>query len=155
MARLEIEVRNLDRIREYFQKSPVTVTIELTKAIRGSAVLVERYGKQEAPVDRGELRSSIRPRFMHLAVAIGPHAKYAVPVHEGSKPHWPPIKAFTGKEESLDLWARRHGVSAFAVARSIARKGTKPNPFMERAAVLAKPGVLKLFDKAADKIIKG
>lgn len=46
--------------------------------------------------------------------------KYALYVEEGTKPHFPPIKAIQG-------WADRHGIPAFVVAQSIATWGTQGN----------------------------
>lgn len=48
--------------------------------------------------------------------------KYAVFVEEGTRPHWPPIKALQG-------WADRHDIPVFMVARAIALRGTKPRYF--------------------------
>lgn len=44
--------------------------------------------------------------------------KYALPLEEGSRPHFPPIAALKG-------WADRHDIPVFLVARKIAREGTK------------------------------
>jgi hypothetical protein len=48
--------------------------------------------------------------------------KYAAAVDQGSKPHFPPIEALQG-------WADRHGIPVWAVARKIAKKGTKARRF--------------------------
>lgn len=130
------------------------MTTELRRTLQRSAIIVQRFARQEAPVDRGQLRNSIQIRQLLHSVVITPRAKYALPVHEGSRPHFPPIKALTGKEESLDLWARRRGINPFLLARSIARKGTKPNPFMERAADKATPQVQAEFDALVARLVR-
>lgn len=151
---IEVEVRGVERVREYFATRPAKVKVELTKALDKSAITLQRAGREEAPVDRGPLRNSIGVRHLNMAVAVGPSAKYAVAVHEGTKPHFPPIKAFTGKEESLDLWARRHGMPAYPVALAIARRGTKPNKYMERAADKSRDDVQRFFNQAVDRIVE-
>jgi len=54
--------------------------------------------------------------------------KYAFFVEEGTRPHWPNIDALRG-------WANRHGIPVWAVARSIATKGTEPRKMFEKAFV--------------------
>jgi hypothetical protein len=44
----------------------------------------------------------------------------------GSKPHWPPLAALEG-------WAKRHGTTAYVVARAIARRGNVPRRFLSKA----------------------
>lgn len=61
--------------------------------------------------------------------------KYALPLEEGSRPHFPPLKALEG-------WAERHNIPVFLVARKIAREGTKGR-FMWR------DGFADLQDKVA------
>ncbi len=50
---------------------------------------------------------------------------YASAVEKGTKPHFPPPQSLSG-------WASRHGMTGleFVIARSIASKGTKAQPFM-------------------------
>ena len=81
--------------------------------------------KSETPVDTGVLRSSIvgtvrhgPGRYFTGQIAAGRQAPHAIYVEEGTRPHWPPIRALEG-------WARRHGISAFLVARAISRRGTR------------------------------
>jgi hypothetical protein len=153
-----VQLQSLDDVIAAFRRAPALVIGELNQAIHVSALVVQRMARKEAPADRGILRNSIKISFRPLSATVAPSgasAKYAVPVHEGSKPHFPPIKALTGKEEALDLWARRHGIPAWAVARSIARKGTKANPFMQRAAEAAEGDIVAAFDVAVGNITRG
>ena len=48
----------------------------------------------------------------------------------------PPIKP-------IDLWVKRKGIAipAFVIARSIAKKGTKANPFLKRTVELEETNV--------------
>lgn len=52
--------------------------------------------------------------------------KYGLFVHEGTSPHWAP-------KEALEDWAQLKGIPVRALQVSIARKGTKANPFAKRA----------------------
>lgn len=92
---------------------------------------VESRAKQLCPVDQGQLRASISTQLEvergSLQVVVGSSLKYAIFVHEGTRPHWPPKGALAG-------WARRHGMaSEFPVRRAIARRGTRPRPFLRDA----------------------
>lgn len=152
---LTIQVVGLDELRRKFQAAPLKVSAELHRALLQAGIMFQRFGREEAPVDQGIMRNKIGFRMRGGGVEIGPFgSKYAAAVHEGTRPHFPPIKALTGKEESLDLWARRHGMDPFLLARSIARKGTKANPFMSRAADRGRNDVRRLFQRAVARIVE-
>lgn len=156
MISIALDLQNMEKLRMFFATAPDRTSKELTRARNQSAVTVERAAKQEAPIDQGILRSSIRSTFQQFGVIVEPHSKYALAVHEGSKPHWPPIKQFTGRDEALDKWVRRHGMdesAVFPIALSISQKGTKPNPFMQRAAESSEEKVIGYFDAAIDRLL--
>ncbi len=115
---------------------------------------IMRASKPLVPVFHGALRSSghvqlpRRTASGDVEVLLGyggAAASYAVFVHEGTGPavgrpqYWPPIDA-------LKPWARKKLGDenlAFAVAKKIHDKGTKPLKFLEipfRAAVPGMPG---------------
>jgi hypothetical protein len=83
----------------------------------------------------GDLRKSITTEVKRTLGALqartGTDIKYAVFVHEGTRPHWPP-------ELPIRQWAvRKLGVTGpevrkvtYAVRAKIARSGTKARPFM-------------------------
>jgi hypothetical protein len=80
------------------------------------------------PVHSSRLRSSIRFALHVDAQGLyglaGSDVEYAAAVHNGSRPHMPPVAALT-------VWASRHGfASPWPVALKIAAKGTKPHPFL-------------------------
>lgn len=96
--------------------------------IEGQLRAVEVAAKQRCPVDQAKLRASSKIEMKQGA--HGPEGTltftetYAVFVHEGTRPHWPPLRALEG-------WARRHGFpNAYLVARAISIKGTKGTPFL-------------------------
>lgn len=62
--------------------------------------------------------------------------KYWLFVHEWTAPHWAPA-------EALKDWANLKGIPVRALQYSIARKGTRANPFVKRA-----------FDEKKDMMIK-
>ena len=65
--------------------------------------------------------------------------KYAAAVEFGSVPHWAPIAP-------LKQWAKRKlgdEGAAYAVQKTIAKKGTKPKPFLRPAYMKVIPGYKK------------
>lgn len=88
------------------------------------------YHKEVKEVPRGatgKLAKSIHQLVTEVAATIGPDhkLKYALYVEKGTKPHMPPVDA-------IQAWAEQKGLNPWAVAKSIAKKGTKANPFVER-----------------------
>jgi HK97 gp10 family phage protein len=113
------------------------------RGMREATLLVTRSAKEFAPVDTGRLRASITPEVRRngdsVTGVVGTNVKYAAAVELGSRPHRPPIGP-------LKVWARRKGANAYAVAKAIAKQGTKPHRFMQpafhkdKAAIAAKLG---------------
>lgn len=125
-------------LRESFRRAPTVVTQKLNAWIYTTALRTERSAKQHVPpnVDTGQLESSIHTFPGRLQAEVKPTAKYAIYVHEGRKPgRMPPWREGT----PLNAWARRHSIPPFMAARAIARKGTKGNPFMDKAYEEVKP----------------
>ena len=54
--------------------------------------------------------------------------------------------------QSLKAWAEKKGLNPFAVAKSIAKKGTKANPFFQTAVGSVEDRVNQEFDKALENI---
>jgi phage gpG-like protein len=123
----------------------------MLNAMRDATLMVTRDAKKNAPVDTGRLRASITPEVIDVGETIrgvvGSNVSYAPYVELGTRPHWPPIAA-------LEVWARRHGVSAFLVARAISRRGTKPVEYLQRAFDANKGRIELKINQAVTGIIK-
>lgn len=137
---------NIKPTQKAFDAYKRTLEPNLNKALDKSANNIWRKSKEMSPVDTNTLRGSIsinksRREFKR---AVGSSVKYAVFVHEGTRPHFPPIKALEG-------WARRHKISPFVVARSIARKGTKAVPFLEKPLNESFKDIVGFIEEALEK----
>lgn len=126
---MDVELRIDEAALNFATRSPDS---ELGRWLRGELVAVEFGAKQRCPVDEGELRASstveVRPTPTGLEGELQFQAAHALFVHEGTRPHWPPVGALTD-------WARRHGIpNPFLVARAIALRGTRAVPFLRDAA---------------------
>ncbi|MEI7890919.1 MAG: HK97 gp10 family phage protein [bacterium] len=143
----EIKINNLDKIQKLIMSYPMQSAMNFNEAITKTLIAVERYAIMGAPVDTGRLRSNWRLSVQMLRGELVNTTEYAIFVAKGTKPHWPPIKAIT-------KWANRKGIPPFLVARSIARKGTKANPFFDNAVSVGQVIADDEFQKALDKTIK-
>lgn len=124
------EVRGLvEAVRKLEQVARDVHGAPMADAMQKATLLVSNSAKRYSPVDMGGLRASITPEvratWREVTGVVGSNLKYAPYMELGTKPHWPPLKA-------VEVWARRHGLSAFLVARAIARKGTKARRFLQR-----------------------
>lgn len=107
------------------------ITVKASNEIKGqilkSGLIIESKAKDKAPVDTGLLRAEVETRISDggFTYEVFPTSKYAAFVEFGTKPHFPPPQALAG-------WARRHGLSGreYLIARAIARRGTRPQPFL-------------------------
>jgi HK97 gp10 family phage protein len=129
---IKISSRDAETIRRALS-NPQLLGGPIRSFLVKTGFVVERTGKENAPVDTGRLRSSITSRVgqdirSDPSVFIGSNLLYAPYVEFGTKPHWPPLSA-------MQPWAKRHGFpagrrGAFLVARAISRRGTRPQPFL-------------------------
>lgn len=111
------------------------------------AIFIQSRARENAPVDRGQLRNRIGvEKPTTRSRRIGPNLPYGEFVETGTRPHFPPPAA-------LDGWAKRHGFpNGFVVARMIARKGTRAQPYMGPAAEAAEGHIRTLVPILAAEI---
>ena len=123
----------------------------LLQAMRDSTLLVHRTARPRAPVDKGRLRASITPVVeaagRTVRGIVGSNVEYAPYVELGTRPHWPPVAALT-------VWSRRHGLSAFLVARAISRRGLPPRRFLQRGLDENAARIYLLIARAVDQALE-
>lgn len=146
-----VEVRGLVETQEKLEQVVGDLRGEaFLQALREATLIVERAAKVNAPVDTGRLRASItsevRRSGLNVRGAVGSNVEYAAAVELGSRPHFPPIAA-------LETWARRKGISAYLVARAIARRGTKPRRYLQKAYEENEARVVKKIGDGVGKIV--
>lgn len=145
---IDIDIIGLEDVAARFKRAPEVVAARLITALNVSALAAQREIRKEAPTDRARLRNSVQIQALgRFALSVGTNVKYAIYVHEGTRPHrapWDPI----------ERWARRRGIPAFPVWYSIMKKGTKANPFFERGTKAAEPAINNQFEYAGRLIAK-
>lgn len=145
---ISYQIRGIDELLAKFDKAPVLVGTAMDTALNKSAITIQGKIREKAPVDTGRLRNSILyMRIGTLVYAVATNAKYAVYVHEGTRPHAMPLSA-------IEPWAKRRGIPAGAVWQAILKRGTKANPFFKEGAEASESQVNMYFDQAIDTVLK-
>lgn len=147
---ISIDARQLHRA---MKQAPFKVKVGMTAWVARTALRTEREEKQDIRphVDTGELQSSVHTFLNGLSAEVKPTSKHAIFVHEGRRPgRMPPF----GPNTSLGSWARRKGMNAFLVARSIGKRGIKPYRYVDRAYSNVKPVAERDASQTLDQIVR-
>lgn len=146
---IEIIVPSLNSVISLVEKAPAIAEKHIDLAIRRSLARVRGEINRESPygVSQKHLRDAWVFEFARFEGTLKSEVPYAAAVEYGTRPHYV-------SPEQLAPWAQSKGLNPYAVSKSIAKKGTKANPFFQRAVNTATPGVLIEFDKAIQGIIK-
>lgn len=148
----EIKIENLDEIREAFRMYPIIADQEISKGLLESGKLIVGTEKGEVPIGvTNHLRQSIGMRLTANSVVIVPKKEYAIPVHEGTRPHYVSV---SNPRSPLRIWAIKKGLNPYAVQKTIMRKGTRANPFVDRTINMTNNKVRKIFVGVLENIIK-
>jgi phage gpG-like protein len=146
---MKLEFRGIDATIENIQRIGHQLS-RLDKPMRTATLLVTRSARRNAPVDTGVLRASIMPGSRSqgdvTVGVVGSNVKYAPFMELGTRPHWPPL-------EALETWARRHGTTAYVVARAISRRGLKPRRYLQRALEDNARRIKRLLGSHVGKIV--
>jgi HK97 gp10 family phage protein len=146
---LTFRVLGLDRFQKGLQSAAKATPVEMRAAMTEATLTVESTARSLAPRDTGRLQGSISSRITgggtSLVGEIGPSVRYGLFVERGTRPHWPPVAAVSG-------WARRRGIPPFLVARSIARKGTRAQPYMEPALERNRGRIEAIFARVGARV---
>lgn len=143
---IDVKIEGVAELKKAFSKSPVIVANEMKDAIYSALLLLQGSAREFVPKDTSNLASQIRPQMINsLHGELNANTQYALYVHEGTRPHYPPLIA-------LEPWARRHGIPAILVQRAIGRNGTKPRPFMTQAREAQDLSISRIFEKALEII---
>ncbi|MEP0004579.1 MAG: hypothetical protein ABJ387_03500 [Balneola sp.] len=83
----------------------------------------------------GDIMKSVQAEVEKLKddfrLQFGANVRHAIYVHEGTKPHWAPVKPIRQwVHKKLNLRGKELKNVTFLVRRKIAREGTKAKPFL-------------------------
>ncbi len=125
----------------------------MLEGMRDATLLVTGTARTLVPVDTGRLRASILPEVRSepltgsIVGVVGSAVEHAPYVELGTKPHWPPLAA-------LEVWAQRHGTTAFAVAQAISRRGTKAYRYLQGAVEQNESKIVALIGDVVSRIVE-
>lgn len=155
MILTKVSIQGLEDVLAAYGGANVLVNSELNVAMRKSVLVLKAEAKIQAPVGATNvLRSAIYSKVtgggygVTGEVGVGPAAPYGVCVHEGTRPHMPPVG-------SIRQWAERklgNAGLAWPIAIHISKYGTKANPFMDRAWESKQAKIDAFFDAAQTAI---
>ncbi|MGB3822429.1 MAG: hypothetical protein WA972_05665 [Rhodococcus qingshengii] len=149
MVQVRIDV-DTAKVEQMLVMAPEKLNAAMRRALKLSTIETQREMRMKVNVGvTGDVRNSIRADVTGLTGTVGPTAKHALPLETGSRPHWVSIR----EGSPLRKWADMKGIPARAVQLSIARKGTKPHPFVQPTATLMEPRIQRYFDQGIDKVI--
>lgn len=144
---ITLEIKNLDIVRNTLAKYPAVSEKRIGTAIQRSLVRVLGEEKKTAPFGvSGGLRDRWSIKLGRFTGSLVSGVKYGMGVEKGTKPHAVPVSA-------IAPWAIKKGLNPWAVVNSIKKKGTKANPFFERAVGQASKGVEQEFSDAVRDIL--
>lgn len=138
-------------IPEGLEHGDVVLSEEINKGLRDASLTVEGAAKSLAPMMTGNLKRTIVSAVVPLGGTptgiVAAQAGYAPYVEYGTRPHKPPF-------EPIRRWASANGANPWAIWNAIAKRGTRPHPFMEPAAEASRDSVLERLQKAMDAVLK-
>jgi len=140
---ITIKINGLDRFIKNLDKSPKSMNQKLQEAINISALYTTEEIKKVTPRKTSRLRRSILPRFLNLSAIIEPNVKYAIFVHEGTRPH-----IITPRNKKALYWK-----GAMHPVKRVMHPGTKANPFMEIGAENSRKGIEEIFNKKINEVL--
>lgn len=121
-----------------------TIGPALARATLQCATVLTAAAKREAPIATGRLRRSIAYQVAGDArYVVAPHTDYAVPVHEGSRPH--EIRPRRGR--ALFWKGAAHPVKV------VNHSGSQANKFMTRAVATSRPQLRHIAAEAGQTIV--
>ena len=145
---MSLEITGLNRLKKLCNQFPAVTEKYANKAIAKAMVRILGEEKREAPFGvSGLLRDNWLITNGRFTGKLASNAPYAADVEYGTLPHHVSGTA-------LIPWANKKGLNPWAVAHSIARKGTKANPFFHRAIESAAPHIQDDFKDAFDDAMK-
>lgn len=151
-----LALHELHKLDAAIARMPEMVGEELSRAALEASIVVTRNVKEVTPVgvSRGggeglqaSIRYQIYPTAGEVTGVISSPLRYVEAVEIGTRPHMPPVSA-------LEEWAASKGLSAWAVAKSIAKHGTKGQWMFKKGFEASQPALERIADSAVSRILQ-
>ena len=139
----------MDKFEKAFKEAPFRASQNFATAIQKTVFLVESKAKRNAPVNKqtggGNLRQSIGGQASGLTGIVDVRADYALPVHEGARPH-------TIRPVNKKALANRRTGQFFG--KLVHHPGQRAQPFLRDAVEQSTQKINGFFLEAIRNIIK-
>ena len=169
-----VRLDNLKGVQDALKVIDKKLRQDVGDEINASALKILTDAKRLAPVNFGQLRNQIALEPINdLTFAVEAKASYSAYVEFGTGPQVSVPADFTsyaaqfkGKKggkfkdfvDALTLWVKRKGIGdgkndkglAYVIARSILRKGMRPQPFLIPSYESEKPKLIQRLKKLLD-----
>ncbi len=145
---MEIQLKNFRAVQDIASKYPAVAEKHVNKAIAKIFVKILTGVTRNAPFGvTGHLRDNWGSNIGGFQGTLKSKQAYSGSVEYGTRPH-----KVSG--EVLKDWAKRRGLNPYAVAKSIAKKGTKANPFLKKTTTEMSGQFDDILKQAIDDIVK-
>lgn len=144
---IEFQLKNFDKLSKMADNYPSISEKGVNSAIFKILTGIKSQVKANAPygVSPKHLRDVWDIEMSRFAGSLKSGVNYGYSVETGTRPHQVSAKA-------LKQWAESKGLNPYAVAKSIAKKGTKANPFMQKTLGQVNDFADKILQETADEI---
>lgn len=140
-AGVTIQLTGAHQLLAKFGLAPKMTALGMRTAMTTSLLRIESGARSRAPRRTGRLAGSISHRITGTGSTItgevGPSVKYGLYVETGTRPHWMPP-----------------GILPFGAMRTIARRGTRAQPYLIPAFEAALPAIRKDFEAVGVKLVQ-
>lgn len=147
---------DIGRAKAALARAPQVLENAIDVKLARGAEEVAREAKRLAPKAFSNLINSIRAERigpMHYQVVEG--MNYGRAVEDGTKPHFPnPDALRPWVERVLGVRGKEADNKAWLIARSISRRGTRAQPYMQPAADAKRGRLFELVQQGVDQGIK-
>lgn len=145
---IEIKINNFDNLLKIADRYPAIAEKHINKAIAKTFVTILNKIATNAPFGvTGHLRDNWETKIGGFQGSLKSKQNYSGSVEYGTRPH-------AVSAASLKDWAMKKGLNPYAVAKSIAKKGTRANPFLKKTSVQANDDIDKIMSEAINNITK-
>lgn len=152
MTDLAIHI-DISRAKAAMQQAPQVMERAIEAKLWRGAEEVAREAKSDAPKAFSNLVNSIRAdRIGPLHYQVVEGMNYGRPVEEGTRPHFPnPDALRPWVERVLGVRGPEARDKAFLIARTISRRGTRAQPYMQPAAESKTSRLFELVQQGVDE----
>lgn len=141
---VNVQIVGLNELMSDIKKAGGNAKPLIHAALQNVATLTQRNIRQEAPHRTGALQRSILTQINYPSATVETQEKYGAMVEGGTRPHL----ILPTKKKAL-FWK-----GAMNPYKAVHHPGTKANPFFARGVESSQSGILDIFTKVMERLVK-